>query len=151
MLKSYRVELNVDFATTNEFCDQAITGACFVVGVGAHDEDQAASVAIEYLRTRYYDLNVEVSCVEDGAFTLEQCNVIAGSENALGKVRLERLANMLEIEVKPHVETSRTMLDDLPSDIDNVKVVITRLTHIINCINAELYGGMDNPNTEEYE
>ena len=87
MLKPYRVELNVDYAESNEFCDQIITGACFVVGVGANDEYEAAGVAIQHLQTRYHDLKLEVSCVEDGAFTLAQCNVIAHSQHVLGKVR----------------------------------------------------------------
>ena len=87
MLKPYRVELNVDNAETEEFCQQVITGACFVVSAAASDEYEAASVAIQYLQTRYHDLTVRVECVEDGAFTINQCDVVARSQHVLGKVR----------------------------------------------------------------
>lgn len=112
MLKPYRVEVTVDYAESNKFCDQVISGACFVVGVGANDEPEAAGTAIEYLRTYYHELQGKVECVEDGAFTLAQCNVIAHSQHVLGKVRrkLEEVYDKLL-----NAETAIRMFD--PSEI----------------------------------
>lgn len=61
-----------------------------------------------------------------------------------------RLRHFVETELKPHIEYTRTQLDDAPQRLTIVRVCIARLNYIINRINAELHGGMDNPNTEEH-
>ena len=82
--------------------------------------------------------------------TQEQLNAAAAHLVDRAKAHY-RLRHFVETELKPHVEYTRTQLDNAPQRLSNVRVCVNRLNYIINRMNAELYGGSDNPNTEEYK
>ena len=135
MLKSYRVEFNVAEAITNRTCDQVITGACFVVAVAARSEREAKLTGHNYLTSLYHEIDAEITCVEDCATPVAECNVIAPAPNFY-----QELVDMLS-----------SAHDGYYDGVLNNQEAWLKVFQVIGRINAEIYGGSDNPNTEEHE